>query len=79
MTRPMDTPFDVVASRRGLLAGGIALGAAMLDWFKSYDLPNPDDANNAYSSPLLALDHSGLPPASIVHAEIGPLFSQGTA
>ena len=60
-------------------ADAAPLNAAMLDWFKSYYLPNAADAENAYASPLLATDLSGLPPASVIQAEIDPLFSQGTA
>jgi len=55
------------------------LNAAMLDWFKGYYLPNAEDAQNAYSSPILALDLSGLPPVTMIQAEIDPLQSQGTA
>ena len=55
------------------------LNAAMLGWFKGYYLPDAEDAQNAYASPLLAADLSGLPPATIIQAEIDPLQSQGTA
>lgn len=55
------------------------LNAAMLEWFKSYYLPNATDAQNAYASPLLASDLTGLPPATVIQAEIDPLQSQGTA
>jgi len=72
---PMGEEMDSIKQ----FADAKPLNAAMLDWFKSYYLPNADDANNAYSSPILALDHTGLPPASIIQAEIDPLFSQGTA
>ena len=54
------------------------LNAAMLDWFKGYYLPDPADAENAYASPLLAPDLGGLPPATIIQAEIDPLQGQGT-
>jgi acetyl esterase len=55
------------------------LNSAMLDWFKKYYLPKAADAQNAYSSPLLAPDLGGLPPATVIQAEIDPLQSQGTA
>ena len=55
------------------------LNAPMLDWFKGYYLPNTADAENAYASPLLAPDLAGLPPATVIQAEIDPLLSQGTA
>lgn len=56
------------------------LNGPMLDWFAKYYLPDPKkDAQNAYSSPLLAPDLSGLPPATMISAQIDPLESQGTA
>jgi len=60
-------------------ADAAPLNAAMLDWFKGYYLPNAADAENAYASPLLTADLSGLPPATLIQAEIDPLQSQGTA
>jgi acetyl esterase len=61
-------------------ADAIPLNGPMLDWFAGYYLPDPTtDAKNAYSSPLLAPDLSGLPPATMISAQIDPLLSQGTA
>jgi acetyl esterase len=40
-------------------------------------LPNKSDCNNPYASPLLADDHSGLPPAYIMTAAFDPLLDEG--
>ncbi len=42
-------------------------------------LPRRDDARNPYASPLLAHDHSGLPPALILTAEYDNLRRDGAA
>ncbi len=55
------------------------LNSAQLQWFGMYYLADPADATNPYASPLMAMDLSGLPPATIIQAEIDPLQSQGTA
>jgi acetyl esterase len=61
-------------------AQGILLTAPALDWFAKYYLSDPTkDAQNAYSSPILAKDFSGLPPATMISAQLDPLQSQGTA
>lgn len=53
------------------------LDTPMLAWFRGHYLKNPKDIYNAYASPMRA-NVSGLPPATIVQAEIDPLQSQGT-
>lgn len=55
------------------------LNKPMLDWFYGYYLPSKADAQNPYASPLLAADLKGLPPTTIIAAEIDPLFSDGQA
>ncbi len=58
-------------------ANAAPLNAAALDWFGSFYLADPADATDPFGSPLLA-DLSGLPPATIIQAQIDPLLSQGT-
>lgn len=60
-------------------ANAVPLNAAMLEWFGSYYLADPADAANPYVSPLDATDLSGIPPVTLIQAEIDPLQSQGTA
>ncbi len=55
----------------------VPLNSAMLEWFGSYYLPDPSIAtSDPYVSPAIA-DLTGLPPATVILAEIDPLFSQG--
>jgi len=58
-------------------ANAAPLNAAALDWFGGFYLSTPEDAANPYASPLDAEDLSGIPPATIILAEIDPLQSQG--
>ena len=56
------------------------LNKAMLDWFGKHLLAKPEDANNPRLSLLLAGDElKGLPPATIILAQIDPLRSEGEA
>lgn len=55
------------------------LSRAMMPWFAIRYLADPVDASDPYVSPLLAEDLSGLPPATILTAEIDPLQSEGAA
>lgn len=56
------------------------LNKAMLDWFGKHLLAKPEDARNPRLSLLLAGDElKGLPPATIILAEIDPLRSEGEA
>ncbi len=53
------------------------LNAAMLEWFGSYYLTDTAVAgSDPYVSPAIA-DLTGLPPATVILAEIDPLHSQG--
>lgn len=60
-------------------ADAAPLNRAMLAWFKERYLPDPASANNGFVSPLLVEDLSGLPPATLITAEIDPLRSEGEA
>ena len=56
------------------------LNKAMLDWFGKQLLAKPEDAKNPRLSLLLAGDElKGLPPATIILAQIDPLRSEGEA
>lgn len=53
------------------------LNSAMLEWFGSYYLTDPSIARtDPYVSPAIA-DLTGLPPATVILAEIDPLHDQG--
>lgn len=56
------------------------LNKAMMIWFTKHTLANPDDAKNPHLSLLLAGDAlKGLPPTTIINAQIDPLRSDGEA
>lgn len=50
-----------------------------MTFFWSLYLPNEDDRNNPYASPLKATNLLDLPPAYIVTAEFDPLYAEGEA
>ena len=60
-------------------AGGPALSAAQMRWFRAHYLPGESDAMDPRASPLLAGDLSGLPPAYIAIAGHDPLRDEGLA
>jgi acetyl esterase len=55
----------------------VPLATPALAWFKKYYLSKVGDAENWMASPYLATDHSGLPPATIINAELDPLLDAG--
>jgi acetyl esterase len=55
------------------------LNKAMMAWFFDKASKNPADTQSPYLMPLKNADVSGLPPATIVLAEIDPLRSEGEA
>ncbi len=58
---------------------GLLLGKREMEWFRDHYLPNKADWSNPDAAPLLAADHSGLPPAYVVIAEYDPLRDEGLA
>ena len=58
-------------------AEGYFLERASMDWFYGHYVDSPAHARNAYLAPLLASDHAGLPPASVVTAGFDPLRDEG--
>ncbi len=55
------------------------LNRAMMQWFMNHYLTRMEDGNNPYVSPLKATSLKGLPPATVITAEIDPLMSEGKA
>lgn len=54
------------------------LNVPMMAWFGKYVLPTPDDAKNPRLSLLLAGEElKGLPPTTIITAQIDPLMTEG--
>ena len=60
-------------------AEGYGLTRGGMEWFWRQYLRSPEDGLDAYASPLLAADLSGLPPAFIIAAEYDVLRDEGLA
>jgi acetyl esterase len=56
---------------------GYLLTADSMRWFREHYLPDETLRKEAYASPSLASDHSGLPPAFIATMEFDPLRDDG--
>lgn len=55
------------------------LNKPMMEWFFKHYLAKLEDANNPYAVPMKARSLKGLPPATVITAEIDPLLSEGKA
>lgn len=60
-------------------AEGFFLTKEGMEWFRSQYLPGKEDWVNPHASPLLAKDHSNLPPAIVITAQFDPLRDEGEA
>lgn len=60
-------------------ADGPFMSKAEMEWFWHHYLRSEADEDNPAAAPLLAGDLSGLPPATIVLAELDPLRDEGLA
>jgi acetyl esterase len=69
--------FDTGSHRD--FAEGFFLTKEAMEWFRSHYLPDPQDRENPYASPLLARDHANLPPAVVITAQFDPLRDEGEA
>lgn len=58
-------------------AEGYSLQRASVEYFWNHYVNDPSDGQNPYCSPLLAEDHSNLPPAFIAIAECDPIADDG--
>ncbi|HYI99659.1 MAG TPA: alpha/beta hydrolase [Thermoleophilaceae bacterium] len=60
-----------------LFSDGFYLTEADMDWFRGHYLSDPEAASGWRASPILAPDHSGLPPAYVLTAGFDPLRDEG--
>jgi acetyl esterase len=60
-------------------ADGPLMSKAEMEWFWSHYLRSQADEDNPAAAPLLARDLCGLPPATVVVAELDPLRDEGLA
>ncbi len=56
---------------------GFMLTKKDIEWYRGHYLPNKKDWFNPLASPLLAKNHSNLPPATIITAQMDPLREDG--
>ena len=71
------TSMDTASYR--LHATAKPLDAAGMKWFFAQYLKNADDYQNPSVALVTAPDPAGLPPATVINAQIDPLLSEGEA
>ncbi|HWD07214.1 MAG TPA: alpha/beta hydrolase [Amycolatopsis sp.] len=71
--------FTVRRRSREIFGEGLFLTDASMNWFEGHYLPDGTDKADPRLSPLLAADHSGLPPAFVMTAGFDPLRDEGEA
>lgn len=57
----------------------VPLSLPLMEWFWGHYLPDPSAGSDLYASPLQATDLTGLPPATVIAAQVAPLTSEGQA
>jgi acetyl esterase len=72
-----DARFDTQSYRDN--GEGMFLTTNAMRWFWEQYLPTPADGANPHASPLRAEDLRGLPPATVITAEMDPLRDEGEA
>ena len=72
-----DTNINTPSYRRN--AEAKPLSKPMMAWFFKHTLAGPKDADNKYLAVLRNPNLRGLPPATVITAEIDPLMSEGRA
>jgi acetyl esterase len=60
-------------------AKGYLLTRQAIEWFRGNYMPDPQTYTDWRASPLLALNHEGLPPAFVLLAGFDPLHDEGLA
>jgi len=73
----VDFDFNTPSYREN--ANAVPLSKPLMQWFFDKYLRSTGDGTNAYVAPLRATNLAGLPPATIINAQIDPLRSEGEA
>jgi len=77
MLYPATQSVDLATASHQNFGEEYGITTHQIDWYIEQYLPNKSDRYEAYASPLLAEDVSGLPPALVVLAGFDPLKTEG--